>query len=482
MKKWLNLTSIIITSLLLACTPNSDLPANNLPSEIFLPESPTTAQAPPDPSSSINVPLRTLIFEEMEGQSPDIIFFNGNILTMGEIHPWVEAIAIINDLILAIGSNEDVLALSGEDTMEINLAGNTLMPGFIDSHGHWIGDLEYTNFDSPDQVLQYLVQNGWTSINEMFVSPDRIDELVALDNEGRLPTRVNAYLPVNFLNQRFGQPYLDYQPLEQLSPHVRIAGVKFFVDNDWGLVINWAQGELNEEVAAAHNAGWQVAIHNLSSAGLDLALESLAQALGNENNKQYRHRLEHLPEMTDAQITEIGSRGYIGSVQLTLPGYIMAIDTEFDQKISEDRLDLLYRYRDLWDTDTIVVGSTDFPWFAKDEFTFLTGAPAGSPLRLIYESITHVGPDGNIPAPWMDDQYPELLDVLRSLTINGAYATFEEDLKGSLMPGKFADMVILTDSPLDVPVNRIDDIRVLATIIGGNVEFCMNGAKSLCGF
>jgi len=473
---------LVVIPLLNSCSPVSETLANNSPAASYLPSSPTeppTFLAPPNPPTTH---FQTLILEGMENQTPDMIFHNANIITMDEIHPQMEAIAILGDKIFAIGSNDGVLALSGSETLEVNLAGNTLLPGFIDSHGHWIGDREYTNFDSHDQVIQYLVQNGWTSINEMFVSPDRIDELVSLDNEGKLPLRVNAYLPVNFLDQRFGQPYLAYQPLQQLSPHVRIAGVKFFADNDWGLVINWDQVELNQEVAAAHTAGWQIAIHNLSSAGLELALVSLAHSLGDEDNSTYRHRLEHLPEMTDLQLAEISSRGYLGSIQLTLPGYILAIDKEFEQKVSEDRLDLLYRYRDLWDTGTLVVGSTDFPWFTKDEFTFLTGAPAGSPMRLVYEAMIHVDPSGNIPAYWMDDQYPELMDVLRSLTINGAYATFEEDLKGSLMPGKFADMVILTDSPLEVNVNRIDDIRVLATLIGGSVEFCLNGAESLCGF
>ncbi|MCJ7518841.1 MAG: amidohydrolase family protein [Anaerolineaceae bacterium] len=415
-----------------------------------------------------------------EDNYPDTIFYNGIVLTMEHIQPLAEAIAIRSDKIFAVGSSEGVLALRGPDTWEIDLSGKTLLPGFIDSHGHWIGDDELTNFQNVDKIIQFLVENGWTSINEMFVPPDRLAELLSLDREERLHVRVNAYLPVNYLDQRFERPYLQYSPLEVLSPRVRVAGVKFFTDNDWGHIINWEQSELNEEVKAAHQAGWQIAIHTFSVQGHFMVLEALGSALEGADNRAYRHRIEHVIAITDEQLTEIKQRGYIASIQLNFPGNIPQADPTFYDKVPEEDFPLLTRWKDILEAGITIAGGTDWPWFTNDTFIEIGGAPAGSPLRLIYEAATHTDTNNRIPDSWMRGQLLPVKAALQSLTINGAYATFEEDVKGSLAPGKYADIVILSNNPLTMPVEKLIEIEVLMTMIGGNVEYCADGAKALC--
>ncbi len=81
----------------------------------------------------------------------------------------------------------------------------------------------------------------------------------------------------------------------------------------------------------------------------------------------------------------------------------------------------------------------------------------------------------------MRGQFLRVEAVLQSLTINGAYATFEENVKGSLAPGKWADIVILSDNPLTLPIEELIEIEVMMTMIGGNVEYCTEGAEDLCG-
>ena len=71
-------------------------------------------------------------------------------------------------------------------------------------------------------------------------------------------------------------------------------------------------------------------------------------------------------------------------------------------------------------------------------------------------------------------------EALRSLTINGAYATFEEDKKGSLTEGKLADLVVLSANPLTAPIEMVPDIQVLMTMIGGAVEYCVQGQTTPC--
>jgi hypothetical protein len=81
----------------------------------------------------------------------------------------------------------------------------------------------------------------------------------------------------------------------------------------------------------------------------------------------------------------------------------------------------------------------------------------------------------------MADQQPQAETILiRGETINAAYATFEEDSRGSLAPGKLADLVILSANPLAIPAEELAEIEVLMTMVGGKVEWCMAGYEWLC--
>jgi len=414
------------------------------------------------------------------GPAPDVIFHNGVVLTMDPRLPQAEAIAILDDKVLAVGSDDSILAKGRVGTQIIDLNGRTLVPGFIDSHAHWIGDSEWTDYEFLDDTIQYMIENGWTSVNEMFVSPGRLEKLQELDRQGRLRVRVNAYLPINFLEQRFGRPYLEYTPLEEVTPHVRIAGVKMFVDNDWGHIVNWTPADLNAEVQAAHQAGWQLAIHAFSVEGHSMTLDALALALQGESNEAYRHRIEHVVAVTDEQLTEIQERGYIASIQPNFPGNIPQGDPTFDDKVPEEDHRFLTRWQDMNQAGIRLVAGTDWPWFTNESFLERGGAPAGSPLRLIYKAATHTDVNNRVPQPWMDGQFLPVGAALRSLTVDGAYATFEEDVKGSLAPGRWADLVVLSDNPLTVPIGQLPEIDVLLTMIGGKVEYCAEGAENLC--
>jgi predicted amidohydrolase YtcJ len=451
----------------------------------------------------------------------DLVFYNGRLITMEPNQPYAQAIAIRGDKIVAVGSNHEIRALAGLNAQVINLGGRTLVPGFIDSHAHWIGCNEWTGYSKVDETIQYLLENGWTSINEMFVSQDRLEALQTLDLEGRLKVRVNAYLPVNYRDQRFGRPYEAYTPRQVISPHVCTAGVKFFIDNEWGHTIHWQQSELTTEAVAAHQAGWQVAIHNemietapqvswqvgiqnemiknTPQAGLkegihpqhpqrfdahhSLVLEALAEALAGEDNRAYRHRIEHVFGVTDRHLEVIRQQGYIASIQLNVPSNIPDVDPTFYDKVPEENLPLVARWKDLYDAGVLIAGSTDWPWFTNYTFVEQGRAPAGSPLRLIYKAATHTNTRDVIPDDWMDGQYLPVGVALQALTINGAYATFEERVKGSLAPGKWADIVILSDDPITVAetdIAAVNDIEVLMTMIGGKVEYCAPGAVGLC--
>lgn len=415
--------------------------------------------------------------------SPDLIYHNADIVTMDPAVPTAEAVAVEDGWIMAVGDNADILDLAVGCTEVIDLGGRTLVPGFIDSHSHWIGDRNLNDDDPTDGIptADYTVQEaadlaasyGWTSINELFVNQVRLDELVAADTAGELPVRVNGYFPANYRFDKYGPWYLAYTPRTVFSPHVRVPGIKLFMDGGgWGRDQYWTQDELNAVVLEAHDAGWQIATHAVAPAGVELILNALEAALGDETNAAYRHRIEHAIKVSDAQFDRIEEKGFIVSFQMKGPA-----DWPTEMDFIPDLYDpaeegWLIRWRDFVDGDMPTTGSTDFPWMGVDNPT---------PLYAIYESATRDNGSGRTPAPWELAQTITIEQGMQQLTINGAYATFEEGVKGTISPGKYADFVLLSGNPLEVaaPADLLT-IDTLMTMVGGEAVYCLPAAIAFC--
>ena len=92
-------------------------------------------------------------------------------------------------------------------------------------------------------------------------------------------------------------------------------------------------------------------------------------------------------------------------------------------------------------------------------------------MYVVSSAVTRVGGLGLTPTDWMLNQTISVEQALRLITIDAAYGTFQEDVKGSIKVGKFADLVMLSDNPLTVPENTLADIEVLMTMVGGVVEY-----------
>ena len=401
--------------------------------------------------------------------SPDIIIHNGEILTMEQSPAQVEAIAIQGEYIVAVGDENDILAMAGPNTQFIDLEGRALLPGFIDAHSHHIGDREYVNQSTPEEVIESVLSSGWTSISELFVNQDRLDELIALDQQDNLRIRVNTYLPLGYEFDRFGDWYQAYQPGQEYSSKLRIAGVKIFMDS-W--YTNWLhyfdQTELDSLVQQAHDDGFQIAIHSVVDNATDVVLNALESALDGQSNHLYRHRIEHLVLLRDDQIQRIADLGIIASFQLTWfnSDWTQAESWPYLQNCSP----LAGRWRDIIEAGIPSQGSTDYPWLIGTDRTA---------MYVVSSAVTRVGGLGLTPTDWMLNQTISVEQALRLITIDAAYGTFQEDIKGSIKVGKFADLVILSDNPLTVSANTLSDIEVRMTMIGGVVEYTAPGHQFL---
>jgi predicted amidohydrolase YtcJ len=438
----------------------------------------STATQPADPATPAGAP------------TAGIVLRNATVLTMDPSLPAADTVAIKGDTITAVGSEAEVMAGAAQDVRIVDVGGRVLLPGFNDAHCHRIGDRTEAGYESAEAAIEAALTAGWTSISELFVNQERLDELRALDESDRLRLRVNAYLPVNYADDKFGPWFADYRPHQMVSPHVRIGGIKIFADSAWiddmymtephanapghqGDVY-WTPDEFADLVRELHDDGWQLATHTAGDAAHDMVLDAYEAALAGASNLDHRHRIEHLMTVRDDQVQRLADLAILASFQLTW--FTPDTTTDVEGTLDGERLSWVGRWRDLLDAGVLAVASTDHPWDYLDEGHRIDGRA----LSALQVAVTRAAAPGQVPQPWQSDQTITVEQGLDLMTRAGAYATIEEDRKGTVTPGKLADLVVLSDDPHSVPPEALGEVKALMTMIGGRVEYCAPGAEGLC--
>lgn len=433
----------------------------------------------------------------MRAAEPDLILHDAVVLTMDPVAPTASAVAVVGDRIVEVGSDADVLSLAGDATTIVDLDGLTLVPGFIDSHAHWIGDrglfgvsdFRLRRDKSPHRAIQRALDGGWTSLNELFVNRDRLKELRRLDAHGNLRVRVNAYLPVNYADNKFGMWFSDHAPGEQLGPKLRLAGVKFFIDgcgfttmylsephrDSGGLGdVYWTRPELRDLVAKVHEAGWQIAAHACGDGAVDRIVSALRRAL--DGDRTARPRIEHVIVVRDDQLRQMRRLGISPSFQLTFCDSTDGV-RGMRRTFGRDRLGLVCRWRDMaGDPRLHAIGSTDSP-FGQGPFRPFRPTAA---MQALVEGTTRIGKPGKDPPPWLRRQRLTLEQALALLTTAGARGIFAEDELGAIAPGMLADLVVLSEDPRTVPLEQLSRIHVAMVFVGGSLEVCAPGYEDVC--
>ena len=442
--------------------------------------SPTTGpQVPSAPTASPSTAV---------SQPATLIFYGGTVLTMDKAQPSAEAIAVADDKILAVGSSQDILALKGPNTQAIDLQGRTLMPGFIDTHTHILNESASDPATGNLEKAQALaLKNGITTLGNLYTTSDFVAQMHALDASGGLLVRTSLYLTyADPCGKVLGDWYRQYPPTHQPGEMLRIAGVKVFADGGscghpatsfsrtvGGQGDLWfTQDQLNTIVSDADTAGYQIAIHAIGDRAVDEALNAIEFALHGRPNV-LRHRIEHNTTVRPDSYPRYQKLGVVA----TIIGNIWSCNAVFFSKgIVPDPPENQawnFPYRAMLDASPQAhfAWHSDYPWASTN------------PLFHLYSLVTPYEIAGDLsecPDPsWVGNKTLTVDEALPMMTIEGAYAMFREQEVGSLVPGKYADLIILSGNP-KTDLNAIRNIQVWMTMVGGQVRWCAPGHEALC--
>lgn len=225
--------------------------------------------------------------------------------------------------------------------------------------------------------------------------------------------------------------------------------------------LRYNQEHLNEIVAEAHRLGYQVAIHAQGDYGITVAVNAIEHAMEKYPRDDPRHRIEHTLCPTMEDLDRMKRLGIIANFYLFHPWFWG--DLHINNFIGKERANRMVPVKTAMEMGIVSCAHSDCPVCTPNDPVW-----PSNPLWGIWCAVNRKTRRGVDIGP-QEKLTP--MEALRVYTINGAYSSFEEDIKGSIEPGKLADMVVLSNNPLEIDPSDIRDIRVEKTIIGGEIVY-----------
>ncbi len=523
----------------------------------------------------------------------DLVITGARIFTANDARPWADALAVRGDQIVAVGADAEVAALIGPDTEHIESPRGMVVPGFIDSHVHFLdggfalASVQLRDAATPEEftrrigdyaaglpVGEWITNGDWDHENwggELprrdwidAVTPDhpvvinRLDGHMVLANSAALslagvsadtadvaggeivrypdgsPTGVLKDNAMDLVYRVMPDPshaQLD-RALEAISAHVAAQGVTSVQDmagwqslatyrraqaagtlstrvysivplSDWarlagevaasgtgdewlriGGLKGFMDGSLGSHTAAffepftdtpeergffinelddmsrwireADRAGLQVMVHAIGDRAISALLDIQADMLALNGPKDRRFRIEHAQHIHPDDIQRFAQQGVIASMQ---PYHAIDDGRWAERVIGPERSRTTYAFRSLLDAGVPVAFGSD-----------LMVAPP-MPLLGIHAAVTRRTLDGAHPGGWVPEEKISVEEALVAYTRTAAYASFEEDLKGTIETGRLADLVLIDRDLTAIAPDKLRDARVVRTIAGGRTVF-----------
>jgi predicted amidohydrolase YtcJ len=526
----------------------------------------------------------------------DLIILNAKVWTVDKTHPTAQAVAVLGDRIVAVGSNGDVEAWHGVRTRTIDASGKLLLPGFNDSHvhfvdgglsldsvqlndatsaaefarriaeqvkktpkGEWVtsGDWDETKWTpaampskelidpvSPDtpvfvsrydghmalansvtlrlsgitaqtpdppggvivhdahgnptgalkdaamdyvykiapplshdkrlravkRALAHAASLGVTSVQHM--NPEYADIAVysELLERGELTARIYAAPLITGVDDQlkigvrhaFGGPYLRIGALKAYADGSLGSSTAYFFEpfsnqpNNHGLLSDEMHpvSLMQDRMLRADAAGLQICTHAIGDQGISTILDLYREVVKAHGESDRRFRIEHAQHMAAKDFDRFAQLHVIASVQ---PYHAIDDGRWAEERIGHDRASRTYAFRTFLNHGVRLAFGTDW-----------NVAPL-NPMLGLYAAVTRATLDGKTPNGWFPEQKLTVAEAVEAYTMGSAYAEFLENDKGSITPGKLADMVLLSDDVFSIDPAKIRDVKVMTTFVGGKI-------------
>lgn len=316
----------------------------------------------------------------------------------------------------------------------------------------------------------YANSQGVTSVQDMSASPDVFRAYQTMLHNHELRVRISGH-----------QPLVSWQRLADIglladfgNDHLHIGGLKGFADGSLGSTTalffqpyldspntsGIASAELVnpermwENIEHADTAGLQIAIHAIGDKANDTILGMYERLEREHGNRDRRLRIEHAQHLLPSDIPRFARLHVIASMQ---PYHCIDDGRWAEKRIGPERAKTTYAFRSLLDSGATLAFGSD--WDV---------APMNV-LMGIYGAVTRRTLDGKHPDGWIPEQKITVEEAVRAYTMGSAYASFEENVKGSIEPGKLADLVVLSDDIFSIDPVKIADTKVWMTIFDGQI-------------
>jgi predicted amidohydrolase YtcJ len=327
------------------------------------------------------------------------------------------------------------------------------------------------------RALAYAASVGVTSVQHMDASYSDIAIYTELLQHGELTTRIYAAPLITHVEDQakigigraFGGPYLRIGAVKAFADGSLGSGTAYFYEPFLNQGSN--RGLLSDEMhpislmrdryLAADASGLQICTHAIGDEGISTILDLYSDVVKAHGEADRRFRIEHAQHMAAKDFERFAQLHVIASVQ----PYHAIDDGRFaESHIGHDRASRTYAFRTFLDHGVRLAFGTDWEVAPLD------------PVLTVYAAVTRATLDGKNPDGWFPEQKLSVAETIEAYTMGSAYAEFQENEKGSITPGKLADMVLLNEDIFSIAKEKIRDVRVLKTFVGGRLVFDANGA------
>jgi len=326
--------------------------------------------------------------------------------------------------------------------------------------------------DAVRAAMRNAAENGVTSVQDMSASPEVFRAYQRLLRRGELTVRISGH-----------QPLAQWKRLADVGvladfggPLLHIGGLKGFADGSLGSTtalffepytdVPGTSGLANDEmipesrmrqhIGDADRAGLQVAVHAIGDKANHLILDMFEEVEKQNGSRDRRFRIEHAQHLRADDIARFAKLHVIASMQ---PYHAIDDGRWAEGRIGATRAKTTYAFRSLLDAGAVLAFGSD--WYV---------APM-EPIMGIYGAATRRTLDGKRPNGWVPEQKITVAEAIRAYTWGAAYASFEEGIKGTIEPGKLADLAVLSADILTIDPAAISDTKVVITVFDGKIIY-----------